>query len=118
MGLSVALEPGLAPLATVSPGKGLGCVQTPLDIGWPWKCWAQCWELGYSSGGGRGFEDGSPHFLLSPWGAARWRCRAPVVLALFHPKFLIDVFTETTHGTGRRRRKTHFLSTSHTLHGC
>ena len=25
MGLSVALEPGLAPLATVSPGKGLGC---------------------------------------------------------------------------------------------
>lgn len=38
------------------PWKGAGLLQTPLDIGWPWKCWAQCWELGYSSGGGRGLR--------------------------------------------------------------
>lgn len=70
------------------------------------------------NGGGGGFEDGSPHFLLSPWGAARWCCRAPIALGLLHPKSLINVFTETTLGTGKRRRKTYFLSTSHTLHGC
>lgn len=46
MDLSVALEPVLAPRATVRPWKGGGLLQTPLEIGWLWKCWAQCWELG------------------------------------------------------------------------